>query len=238
MKKFILAIFLIVDWPGLLGLGLLLGIIYILSGLPGIMLLKGLKPLLFLLIIALPLQIMFTPGEVVATLGPVLITREGLYQALLLSYRLAALILTTSFLTLTTSPVALTDGLERMLKPLERIKVPAHELAMMTTIALRFIPIFAEEAEKIRKAQQARGADFDSGRLIQRLRNLISILVPLLLSAFRRADDLALAMEARCYRGGENRTRLIQWRMGVPDYLTLLIGLGFLTFSLMERIWF
>jgi len=231
------AIFLIVDGPGLVGLGLLLGLIYVLSGLPGLMLLKGLRPLVLILIIALPLQILFTPGEVLYYLGPFMVTREGIYQASLLTYRLAALIMLTSFLTLTTSPVALTDGLERILKPLEKIRVPAHELALMSTIALRFIPIFAEEAEKIMKAQKARGADFDSGNLLVRVRNLVSILVPLLISAFRRADELAMAMEARCYRGGDNRTRLNLWRMRLPDYLTLILGVGVLTYALLGRIY-
>ncbi len=230
------AIFLIGDWPGLVGLGLLLGLTYCFSGLPGLMLLKGLRPLLLILIIALPMQILFTPGEPLSNLGPFIITREGVYQASLLAYRLVALIILTSFLTLTTSPVALTDGLERILKPLEKIRVPAHELALMSTIALRFIPIFAEEAEKIMKAQKARGADFDSGSLWVRLRNLVSILVPLLISAFRRADELALAMEARCYRGGDQRTRLQQWQMRLPDYLTLSLGVGVLIYALLGKI--
>ncbi|MGI6649899.1 MAG: energy-coupling factor transporter transmembrane component T family protein [Bacillota bacterium] len=220
-----IAIFLINNWLGLAGLAMLLGTVYWLSHLPGIMLLRGLRPLALIMIIALPLQILLTPGDVLYYLGPFTITRQGILQAGLLTYRLGALIIVTSFLTLTTSPVALTDGLESLMKPLERFRVPAHELAMMMTIALRFIPIFAEEAEKIVKAQKARGADFDSGRLLKRMRNLVAILVPLLISAFRRADELALAMEARCYQGGKNRTRLRQWRIGKSDYVTLAVGL-------------
>jgi energy-coupling factor transport system permease protein len=200
------------------------------------MLLKGLRPLAFILIIAIPIQIFFTPGEPWYHLGPFMVTKEGVYQASLLIYRLGSLIIITSFLTLTTSPIALTDGLERILKPLEKLRVPAHELALMSTIALRFIPIFAEEADKIMKAQKARGANFDSGNLLKRVRSLVSILVPLLISAFRRADELAMAMEARCYVGGDNRTRLHQWRMNTGDYLTLIFGSGVLIYALLDRI--
>lgn len=135
--------------------------------------------------------------------------------------RLLLLIGTTSLLTLTTSPIALTDGIEALLGPLKRVGVPAHELAMMMTIALRFIPTLLEEAEKIMKAQMARGADFESGNIIERAKGMIPLLVPLFVGAFRRADDLALAMEARCYRGGEKRTRMKQLRLGAGDYAAI-----------------
>lgn len=169
---------------------------------------KGLKPILMILFFAFFINIFLTPGTPIVTYWKITITQEGLYQAFFMMFRLLLLIMGTSLLTLTTSPIELTDGLERILTPLKRIGVPAHELAMMMTIALRFIPVLLEETDKIMKAQMARGADFESGNLMQRAKNLIPLLVPLFVSAFRRADELAMAMEARCYRGGENRTRL------------------------------
>jgi energy-coupling factor transport system permease protein len=151
-----------------------------------------------------------TPGTEIAKIGPLVITLEGLKQGIFMGTRLILLVTITSVLTLTTTPIALTDGIELLLNPFKRIGVPAHELAMMMTIALRFIPTLIEETDKIMKAQMARGADFESGNIIQRAKALIPLLVPLFLGAFRRADDLAMAMEARCYRGGENRTRMKQ----------------------------
>lgn len=197
--------------------------IYALSALPARMLGRGMRPLIIIVLVAVPLQLLFTPGEPLFFWGPVVVSKEGLVQSGLLVYRLIALVVITSLLTLTTPPVALTDGLERLLRPLERFRVPAHELAMVITIALRFIPLFAEEAEKIIKAQQSRGADFESGGLVKRMRAFTAVIVPLLVGAFRRADDLALAMEARCYRGGKGRTRLQEWEMGAKDYLLLLV---------------
>ena len=140
-----------------------------------------------------------------------------------MAIRLILLITGTSILTLTTSPIALTDGIERLLSPFRKIGVPAHELAMMMTIALRFIPTLLEETDKIMKAQMARGADFESGNLINRAKNMVPLLVPLFISAFRRADDLAMAMEARCYRGGENRTRLKELKMTSLDIATYAV---------------
>ena len=147
------------------------------------------------------------------------------------------MVLTTSLLTLTSSPIALTDGIERLLNPFRRIGVPAHELAMMMTIALRFIPTLLEETDKIMKAQMARGADFDTGNIIQRARGMVPLLVPLFISAFRRADELAMAMEARCYRGGEGRTRLKQLEMARRDYLALALMAAILAFAVGERLW-
>ena len=151
-------------------------------------------------------------------------------SSLFIGVRIVILIMFTSLLTLTTSPIELTDGIEDILKPFSRLGVPAHELAMMMTIALRFIPTLMEEADRIMKAQMARGADFSSGNLAQRARSLIPLLVPLFVSAFRRADDLAMAMEARCYRGGEGRTRMRELRITGRDYLAfaLIIVLAFL----------
>lgn len=180
------------------------------SGVPLKFILKGLKPVFVLIIFAFVLNVLMTPGEG-APIVDVWIFRiysEGLERAVFMALRLIFLIVGTSLLTLTTSPIELTDGIEYLLNPFKRIGVPAHELAMMMTIALRFIPTLLEETDKIMKAQMARGADFESGNIVKRAKALIPLLVPLFISAFRRADELAMAMEARCYRGGEGRTRL------------------------------
>ncbi len=173
------------------------------------LLMKAVKPILFIVAFTFVLNIFFVPtGRVVFKLGFMQITDDGLVTATYLAIRLVLLVLTTQLLTLTTSPIELTDGLESLMKPLSKIGFPAHELAMMMSIALRFIPTLLEEADKIMKAQMARGADFESGNLMARAKAMIPLLVPLFVSAFRRADELALAMEARCYRGGANRSRL------------------------------
>ncbi len=171
--------------------------------------LRGIRPLLIIIVLTIVLHsLLNTGGDILLTLGPVKVYSEGLFFGLIMAARLILLITFTSLLTLTTSPIALTDGIERLLSPWKRFGVPAHELAMMMTIALRFIPTLLEEAQKIMKAQQSRGADFETGNLIQRAKALLPLLVPLFISAFRRADDLAMAMEARCYRGGVGRTRM------------------------------
>lgn len=180
-------------------------------------LLRGLRPLFWLLVITGVLQVVSGEpgGQVVARWGPIVATRENLSAAAFYSWRLVLLVLSTTLMTLVTSPVEFTDGLERLLRPLQRVGVPAHDLAMMMTIALRFIPTLLEETEKIMKAQMARGAEFTRGSLVARARALIPLLVPLFASAFRRADALAVAMEARCYRGGDHRThmRALQYRV-------------------------
>ena len=179
------------------------------SNLPVKLLLKGIKPLRFIVIFTFLLNLFFTAGDtVLVSLWGIKITLEGLLTAIRFSMRLVFLVTGASLLTLTTPPVVLTDGMERLLSPLRRIGFPAHELAMMMSIALRFIPTLLEEADKIMKAQMARGADFETGNLIQRAKAMVPLLVPLFVSAFRRAGDLAMAMEARCYHGGEGRTRL------------------------------
>jgi len=203
-----------------LGLGvavLLLGICIKLSGVPLKFMLKGLKPIFMIMLFTFVLNIFMTSGEVLVALGPLKITIEGIYNAFFMVARLALLIIGSSLMTLTTKPINLTDGIERLLSPLQKIGVPAHELAMMMSIALRFIPTLLDETDKIMKAQMARGADFESGNLFQRAKSLIPLLVPLFISAFRIAVDLAMAMEARCYRGGENRTRLHRMAMGKRD---------------------
>ena len=179
-----------------------------LSGVSPRMVLKSIKPLWWILILTFVIQLFTMPGEVLAKLWIFNITYEGLIKGFLISLRLVLLIGVSSLLMLTTSPLMLTDALESLFRPLKRFGFPAHELAMMMTIALRFIPTLLEETDRIMKAQTARGANFTSGSLIQRGKSMIPLLVPLFVSAFRRADDLATAMEARCYRGGEGRTRM------------------------------
>ena len=187
------------------------------ANLPLKLLVKGIKPLRVILIFTFVLNLFFTAGEtVLLSVWKIRVTREGLEMAVRFSARLVFLVTGASLLTLTTQPVVLTDGMERLMSPLAKIGFPAHELAMMMSIALRFIPTLLEEADKIMKAQMARGADFESGNLMQRARAMVPLLVPLFVSAFRRAGDLAMAMEARCYHGGEGRTRLrvlkITWK--------------------------
>ena len=174
---------------------------------------KGLKPILFIVIFTFVINMFFTTGgNVLVRWRFITITDSGARSAVFMAMRLVLLVMTTQLLTLTTSSIALTDGIEALLKPFSRIGFPAHELAMMMSIAMRFIPTLMEETDKIMKAQMARGADFESGSLIQRARAMLPLLVPLFVSAFRRADELALAMEARCYRGGQGRTRMKQLR--------------------------
>jgi energy-coupling factor transport system permease protein len=183
--------------------------------------LRGLRPVLWLLAIAIAFQILFGEpgGHPVFHRGPITITRENLVLGIFYGCRLVLLVIATTLMTFTTSPVELTDGLERLLRPFRRVGVPAHELALMMTIALRFIPTLLEETEKIMKAQMARGAEFSQGGLASRARALMPLLVPLFVGAFRRADALALAMEARCYRGGNRRTRMRELRMRFRDYI-------------------
>ncbi len=220
----IIALFLITPlWGYLVAFSFLICVI-VLSKVPIKFILKGLKPIMFFIIIAVSINIFLTPGELVFPEFFLKITYEGLDRAIMTFFRFTFLIITSSMVTLTTSPMALTDGIERLLEPLKKIKFPAHELAMMMTIALRFIPTLIEEADKIMKAQMARGADFESGNIFIRAKNMIPLLVPLFISAFRRADELAMAMEARCYRGGEGRTRLNVLKYGTNDVVAMLVS--------------
>jgi energy-coupling factor transport system permease protein len=191
--------------------------------------LRGLRPVMVLLALSVVLNLLFAPGDgspVVARLGPVAISEGAARAAAFIGFRLFLLVATTSLLTYTTSPIELTDGVEWLLRPLRRVGVPGHELAMMMTIALRFIPTLLEETERIMKAQMARGADFGQGRLLDRVRGFVPVLVPLFVTAFRRSEELALAMEARCYRGGEGRTRMRVLRWRAADAVALLIVSG------------
>ncbi len=197
-----------------------------LSKIPPLYVLKGLRPMVFIIVFTVIINLFLTPGETLWQQKiffdwSIKITYEGVRMGILMFLRLTLLVGVTSLLTLTTSPIMLTDGIENILKPLEIIKVPAHEIAMMMSIAIRFIPTLAEETDKIIKAQTARGADFDSGNIIMRAKAMIPLLVPLFVSAFRRADELATAMDARCYHGGKNRTRMKQAKMCARDYIAV-----------------
>ena len=202
--------------------GLALGVVfgfgaYLISRIPLSMILKSLRPVVPIIIFTAVLNMLFVDGEPVFEWWIIRVTREGISTAVFMAVRIICLIAGTSLLTYTTSPIALTDGIERLLSPAKKLHFPVHELAMMMTIALRFIPTLIEETDKIISAQKARGADLESGGLMQRARALIPILIPLFVSSFRRADELALAMECRCYRGGEGRTRMKQLHMGAGD---------------------
>ena len=215
-------------FTGYIAAALFLAVIVKLSQVPPKMIFRGLRAVLIILIVIAATNIFMTPGgEVLVQVGFIRITSLGLILAFQMSVRLVLLISGSSILTLTTSPIELTDGIEFLLRPLKKIRVPAHDIAMMMTIALRFIPTLAEELDKIIKAQKARGADFDTGGLIKRGKSLLPILVPLFVSAFKRAEELATAMEARCYRGDINRTKMKEMAMRKSDWLGTLI-LGFL----------
>lgn len=216
-------IFLPKAWPGYALVALFCVTCVLLAQIPVKFILRGLKPILIFLAISVLFNMFLTPGEVLYRLGSWTITREGVILSLVAAFRLILLVVTASLLTLTTSPIRLTDGFERLLRPLSPIGVPAHELALMMTIALRFIPTLTEEADRIMRAQAARGADFQSGSLVSRVRGLIPVMVPLFVAAFRRADELATAMEARGYRGGQGRTKMIELHFGGKDYLTLVL---------------
>lgn len=191
--------------------------------------LKGLKSIMFILLFTVVLNMFFTTtGNIIWSWGFLKITDEGIMLAAKMGIRLVLLIVGSSLLTLTTSPIELTDGIESLLSPFRKIGVPAHEIAMMMSIALRFIPILLEETDKIMKAQMARGADFESGNIVQRAKAMIPIMVPLFISAFRRAEELAMAMESRCYRGGVGRTRLNRLIYKKGDFIAFSAGIIFL----------
>ena len=205
---FIISLFIVDNFIGYLLAAIFLVMVIRLSKVPFKFMVRGMKAIVFLLVIAVVFNLFLTPGEVVFSFWKLQITKEGIRLAVFMGIRLCFLIMGSSIMTLTTTPNNLTDGLEKLLGPLKVLKVPVHEIAMMMSIALRFIPILLEETDKIMKAQIARGADFESGNLIKKVKSLVPLLVPLFISAFRRANDLAMAMEARCYRGGDHRTKM------------------------------
>ncbi|MDE6015279.1 MAG: energy-coupling factor transporter transmembrane protein EcfT [Acetatifactor sp.] len=209
-----------------------LALVIRLSRVPFRFMVKGMKSILFLLLITVVFNCFLTPGTPAVSLWKLTITWEGITLAATMAVRLSLLVIGSSVMTLTTTPNNLTDGMERMLRPLKIFKVPVHEVAMMMSIALRFIPILLEETDKIMKAQIARGADFESGNLFKRAKAMVPLLVPLFVSAFRRANDLAMAMEARCYRGGEGRTKMKPLIYQKRDYLAYLSVLCYLAVSI------
>ena len=222
---YIVALFVAGGWIAYGMCFLFLALAIFVSHIPLKAIFRGMKPLVFILIFTGVLNVFFTPGTEIWSWGFLHITWEGLAQAGKMMCRILMLISATFLLTYTTSPIALTDGLESLLGPLKVIKVPVHELSMMMCIALRFIPTLIEETDKIMSAQKARGADFETGNLIQKVKALVPILVPLFISAFRRADELATAMECRCYQGGDGRTKMKLLRYKRNDFLTYAVGL-------------
>ena len=223
---FIVGLFTASGWVGYGVMLLFLAAVIKISTIPLKSILKGLKPLVLILCFTGILNLFFTEGENLLPESWVIsITKEGIVRAVLMVARIMMLVAGTFLLTYTTSPIALTDGLESLMSPLKKIKVPVHELAMMMCIALRFIPTLIEETDKIMCAQKARGADFETGSLLQRAKALVPILVPLFISAFRRADELATAMECRCYRGGEGRTKMKLLRYSRRDLIAFSLGI-------------
>lgn len=220
---FICSLFVVNQAAGYIVAVLFLAAAIRLSHVPFRFMMRGMRAILFLLLITFFFNLFLTPGEAVVHVWKLTITREGVSLAVKMAVRLSLLIIGSSVMTLTTTPNNLTDGLEKMLKPLQKLRVPVHEVAMMMSIALRFIPILLEETDKIMKAQMARGASFDEGNLIQKAKSMVPLLVPLFISAFRRANDLAMAMEARCYRGGEGRTKMKPLQYRRRDYAAYLI---------------
>ena len=226
---YIISLFVFKGLPAFILAAIFLVVLIKLSKVPFSYMVKGLKTIVLIMLFAAVFNLFLTPGTKLVSFWIFTITYEGLKNAVVMMVRLIFLIIGTSLMTLTTTPNELTDGLEKALSPLKYIKVPVHEIAMMMSIALRFIPILIEETDKIRKAQMARGADFEHGNLIQKAKNMVPLLVPLFVSAFRRANDLAMAMEARCYRGGEGRTKMKPLHYQKRDrmaYLTLLVYLA------------
>ena len=203
--------------------GVFLAVMVKISTVPFSYMVRGLKAVFTILIFSVVLNMFFIPGEVIVDFGFCDISREGLQTAIFMAIRLVFLILGSSLMTLTTTPNQLTDGMEKLLKPLKKLKIPVHEISMMMAIALRFIPILTEELDKIMKAQMARGAEFDQGNLIQKVKSVVPILVPLFVSAVRRANDLAMAMESRCYHGGEGRTKMKPLIYEQRDYIAYAI---------------
>lgn len=234
MKIILTGIFIVLLFMAKSIIALSVGIIFMLgaflvSTIPFRLMLKSIKPIIPIIIFTAVLNLFFiTTGDTLVHFWIIKITTGGVKTSIFMVVRIVCLIIGTSLLTYTTSPIALTDAIERLLSPLKRIKVPVHELSMMMTIALRFIPTLIEETDKIMSAQKARGADMETGSIIQRAKALVPILIPLFVSAFRRAEELAMAMECRCYHGGEGRTRLKQLHIATRDFIALLVTAVFL----------
>ena len=233
---YIVSLFLFRTFSGFIVVGTVFAGILILSKVPFRYLLRGLKPILFILVFTMICNFFLADGEVLWQWKFLKLTKEGIQRGFFMGIRLALLVFGTSIMTYTTTPNSLTDGLERLMSPLRVIHFPVHELAMMMSIALRFIPILAEEAQRISKAQMARGADMESGGLIRRAKAMVPILIPLLISSFRRAFDLATAMEARCYHGGKGRTKMKPLRYGLRDLFGYLFLACYMTTIILLRV--
>ena len=225
---FIVAIFLAVNYASYALMIVFTLAMIAVSRIPPKSIVRGLKPVMIIILFTAVLNAFFTPGHEIFRVWKIVVTQEGLLRALFMVLRITLLIAGTLLLTYTTAPIALTDGMERLFAPLKKLHVPVHEMAMMMSMALRFIPTLIEETDKIMSAQKARGADFETGRLTERAKALLPILVPLFVSAFRRADELAVAMESRCYHGGEGRTRMKVLRFAARDWIALTLGILFL----------
>ncbi len=233
---YIISLFIVKTFMGFGFCFAVLAVVIGVSRVPVHFILRGLKPVFLIILLTFLLNLFMFDGEIIWKLGVLTITREGLYRAMFMAIRLVLLIIGSSMLTLTTRPLALTDGIEALLSPFEKMGLPAGEMAMMMTIALRFIPTLLEETDKIMKAQQARGADFETGNIVTRARHLIPILIPLFISAFRIAQDMAIAMEARCYRGGEGRTRMNPMKTHKKDGIAGVLMVLFVAACVVERI--
>ena len=233
---YIVALFVVDDFIGFCIAFIGLAVTIAISKVPLKFILRGLKPVFLIIAFTFLINMFMVRGEVLVSFWFLSITREGLRTAVFMAVRLVLLIIGSSLLTLTTKPISLTDGIEALLSPFKRFGLPAHELAMMMTIALRFIPTLLEETDKIMKAQQARGADFESGNLLRRAKALVPILVPLFISAFRIAQDLAMAMEARCYGGNIQRTRMNGMKLEKRDLAASLVFAAFIAVIVLERI--
>lgn len=233
---FIISLFLANGVPAYIAATVFLVLAIRLSKVPFSFMVRGLKAIIFLLLISVSFNLFLTPGQILVQLGFLKVTWEGLRTAAFMALRLIYLVIGSSVMTLTTTPNELTDGLERSLGFLKRVGVPVYEISMMMSIALRFIPILVEETDKIMKAQMARGADFESGNLIQKAKSMVPLLVPLFISAFRRATDLAMAMEARCYHGGEGRTKMKPLKYAQRDRIAYLFYLIYLAVLIVLRL--
>lgn len=220
---YMILIFIVDNYIGFFMLTIFTIMVIVISRIPLKYTLKGLKPIAFIVIFTVIINLFTTKGTPIIQYGFIKITLEGMDIAVKLALRLSLLVITASLLTLTTTPILLTDAIESLMRPLQGIGIPAHEIAMMMTISLRFIPTLLEETDKIMKAQTSRGADFDTGNFVQRAKSFIPVLVPLFVSAFRRADDMAIAMEARCYRGSKGRTRMKQLKISSIDYKIITV---------------
>lgn len=233
---YLISLFIVSSFAGYLLAGLFLFAMIKLSNVPFRYIVRGMKTILFLLAITVCFNLFLTPGEVIWKFWIFKITKEGLSFAIKMALRLSLLILGSSIMTLTTTPTQLTDALESLMRPLKKVRVPVHEIAMMMSIALRFIPILMEETDKIMKAQIARGADFESRNIVKKIKSLVPLLVPLFISAFRRANDLAMAMEARCYQGGEGRTKMKPLVYTGKDRIAYGVLLVFFAVCILTRI--